>query len=72
MCYYKFHTCRFCHNQYECALPNWACPTIGNDEDANMCDNCLARLERELQSLSDDEPLPKIDELLGDKDEQDN
>lgn len=40
MCRQKFHTCR-CGNEYPCNSPNWVCPTLNRDEDANMCDSCL-------------------------------
>jgi len=60
MCYQKFHGCKYCGAQYLCDLQNWVCPTISNDEDRNMCDECRARLEKELAQI-DLETVSEID-----------
>jgi hypothetical protein len=35
---------------YVCNLSNNACPTINNDADARMCDNCKLELEEILRA----------------------
>jgi hypothetical protein len=55
MCYHKFHTCKYCGNEYLCDLKNWICPTINNDEDSEMCDDCRNKLEEELNRLTMEE-----------------
>jgi hypothetical protein len=45
------HLCR-CGKTYDCPYchtPNsFACPTINEDEDANMCDECLDKMVTEM------------------------
>lgn len=36
-----------------CALPNWVCPTVNGDEDANLCEACLERIAQEMQAWVD-------------------
>jgi hypothetical protein len=50
MCYELEHKCKYCKNMYVCNLSNNACPTINNDADARMCDNCKLELEEILRA----------------------
>ena len=63
MCYYKFHTCKYCNSQYLCDLKNWECPTRNNDRDANMCETCRDRLEDEL--IESDVADVALEDLIG-------
>ena len=69
MCYQKFHTCRYCNNQYPCDLDNYTCPTLNHDEDMDMCLACKKRLEDKLSEIDLNETdINEIDfdELLRD------
>lgn len=53
MCTHQSHTC-YCGKVYLCSLPNWVCPTVNGDEDANLCEVCLERFAQEMQAWVDD------------------
>lgn len=40
MCYQKLHYCKYCHHYYPCALKDFVCPSLNDDADKNMCDEC--------------------------------
>jgi hypothetical protein len=40
MCSEHFHVCKVCDRAYPCEEPNWVCPTLNFDENAQMCDTC--------------------------------
>lgn len=56
MCKIGKHICN-CTKEYECILPDWACPTIGGDEDGNLCDECCDRIEEGIANDIYDEEL---------------
>ena len=43
------HPCICCKKEYDCPPCNtnmkWACSTVNDDEDTNMCDACMTDLE---------------------------
>lgn len=55
MCREKFHRCKYCTLDYPCLLTNIQCPTINDDEDSEMCDNCRQKLEDELEKLENEQ-----------------
>ena len=52
MCKLGSHIC-YCGKVYTCTLPNWVCPTINEDEDAFMCDECLEKYEASYNEFID-------------------
>ena len=40
MCSQHHHRCKICKNEYDCTQPDWICPTMNFDENAEMCDVC--------------------------------
>jgi len=64
MCYLHIHQCRYCKNEYECALDNYLCPTINFDRDQLMCDICRDRLERELNEVDITASSTTIEDIL--------
>lgn len=59
MCYQIYHQCRYCKNQYECALENYICPTINHDEDMEMCDLCRAREAESFRKALERNEIPE-------------
>jgi hypothetical protein len=53
MCDDQRHTC-YCGKAYPCTLPNWVCPTRNEDEDQNMCEECLEAEAARQQAWADD------------------
>lgn len=50
MCRLLLHQCNMCGIQYSCTLPNWVCPTLNNDEDGDMCELCLEKVNQEYEA----------------------
>ena len=40
---------------YLCLLKDVACPSLNDDEDKNMCDDCREKLEEQLLKLEDEQ-----------------
>lgn len=55
MCHQKVHHCKYCHHMFFCALKDVICPSLNDDEDANMCDDCREELEEQLARLNDND-----------------
>jgi hypothetical protein len=53
MCRLKVHTC-YCGKEYSCSYPNFACPTLNEDEDANMCETCYEKHAEEMIKYDDE------------------
>lgn len=53
MCRLAEHKC-YCGLIYNCDDPNWMCPTINSDEQANMCPSCLDKTASDMQKWFDD------------------
>lgn len=49
MCMHEQHTCTICKDLYPCALPNWSCSTMNDDEDADLCPTCLDKIGQDMQ-----------------------
>lgn len=54
MCSMKSHKC-YCGKEYPCSYPNFACPTINEDEDMNQCDECIDKFTTEYRNAYEDE-----------------
>jgi len=64
MCYLKFHKCKFCSVEYPCNLPNYVCPSINADREADMCKDCLKELEERIQKYRFDIALITLEEIM--------
>jgi hypothetical protein len=53
------HVCRTCRESYDCPFcpdQGWACSTLNDDEDANLCDWCMTWQAIEYQAYWDSQP----------------
>lgn len=64
MCYLKFHKCRFCSTEYLCNLPNYHCPSINGDRDADMCALCKQKLEDLIAEFQLDIAKVTLEEIM--------
>lgn len=57
MCQELHHTCKRCGKEYFCNDPNWICPTLNFDEEANICKECEKEYWEDLIALTDKEQI---------------
>lgn len=64
MCFLKFHTCRFCGDDYGCNLTNHLCPSINGDRDKEMCVNCKDKLEKLIEKYEFDVATISLEKIM--------
>jgi hypothetical protein len=56
------HHCVVCKSDYNCPYchtpQSFICPTLNDDEDANMCDACLDKAAEDMQKWADEQDNP--------------
>jgi hypothetical protein len=52
MCDELYHDCKICGRHYRCEEPNWVCPTLNFDENAEMCEVCEKNYYEEMIALA--------------------
>jgi hypothetical protein len=52
MCAELFHDCKICGRHFPCDEPDFACPTLNSDKNAELCEVCEKNYFDEMIALT--------------------